>query len=154
MYPGRRALSAAWLVGALAACQRAPAPEPTGAGPSHDAGAVSGDTLWGSAWTLEDIAGAGVIDDAQATLEFPAAGKVAGRGSCNRYFGTVEVTGDHIRFGPLGATRMACAEAVMDQETRYLKQLEAARRFAVEGDVLRIYAAESSPSLRFTRQSR
>ncbi|HEU4953297.1 MAG TPA: META domain-containing protein [Gemmatimonadales bacterium] len=112
------------------------------------------DTLWGSAWVLEDIGGAGVIDDARATLEFPSVGKVAGRGSCNRFFGTVEVTGDRIKFSPLGATRMACPEAVMDQETRYLKQLQAAEHFAVEKDVLRIYSAQSTPALRFIRESR
>ena len=114
---------------------------------------MSTGSLVGSAWVLEDIAGAGVIDDAKATLEFADSGKVAGRGSCNRFFGTVEVTGDRIRFGHLGATRMACPEAVMDQETRYLKRLETAERFAVAGKFLRIFSAESAPSLRFTRES-
>ena len=80
------------------------------------------------------------------------AGKVAGRGSCNRFFGTVEVTGDRIQFSPFGATRMACPEAIMDQETRYFKQLQAAERFAIEGDVLRIYSGESTPALRFIRE--
>ena len=40
--------------------------------PSGGSGA---DTLWGSAWVLEDIAGAGIIDNARATLEFATAGK-------------------------------------------------------------------------------
>jgi hypothetical protein len=36
--------------------------------------------LQGTTWRLEDLGGAGVLDGAEATLEFPAAGKVAGRG--------------------------------------------------------------------------
>jgi len=151
----RHATLATLAITALAAaCRPSSTPTPAGGGPPHDSAAVSTESLAGSAWALEDIGGAGVIDDAKATLEFPDSGKVAGRGSCNRFFGTVAVTGDRIRFGHLGATRMACPEAVMDQETRYLKRLETAERFAVAGDVLRIYSAESAPSLRFIRESR
>jgi heat shock protein HslJ len=94
-----------------------------------------------------------VIDNAGATLEFPEPGKVAGRGSCNRFFGAVEVEGSRIHLAPLGTTRMACADAVMDQERRYLEQLQRAERFAVEGGVLRIYGPDSAASLRFTREN-
>jgi putative lipoprotein len=80
--------------------------------------------LWGTSWVLESIGRAAAIDDAQATLEFPEEGKTAGRGSCNHFFGSVTVTDSTIAFGPLGATRMACAEVVMGQETRYLKALQ------------------------------
>ncbi len=100
---------------------------------------------------LEDIGGAGVIDDARATLEFPERGKAAGRGSCNQFFGSVEITGPAIAFGPLGSTRMACAEAVMNQESRYLKALQDAERYSVEGSVLLVYAKGMEQPLRFTR---
>lgn len=110
--------------------------------------------LTGSSWVLEEIGGAGVIDDARATLEFPETGKVSGRGSCNRFFGPVEQNGDRLHLGPLGTTRMACPEAVMDQERRYLERLQAAERLQMVGTVLRIYAGGATPALRFTRAPR
>jgi heat shock protein HslJ len=85
--------------------------------------------LSGSEWLLEDLAGARVLDNVQATLTFPDSGKTAGNGSCNRFFGSVEIHGDAIHFGPLASSRMACPEAQMNQETKYLQALQAAERF-------------------------
>jgi len=73
-----------------------------------------------------------VIDNVQATLAFPEAGKVSGNGSCNRFFGPAEINGNAVKLGPLGSTRKACPEAVMNQETKYLNALQAADRFELE----------------------
>jgi putative lipoprotein len=113
-------------------------------------GSPAQDQLSG-AWLLEDIGGTGVIDNAQATLEFPEPGRAAGRGSCNQFSGSVTVTGSALAFGPLASTQMACAPAVMDQESRYLKALQAAERYALEGAYLLIYAKGVEKPLRFTR---
>jgi putative lipoprotein len=117
--------------------------------PVQGAGPASPPPLAG-AWRLEDLAGTGVIDDALATLEFTEPGRVSGRGSCNQFSGPVTVTGSAISFGPLVSTMMACAEAVMNQETRYLKALQGADRFALEGPYLLIYAKGIEKPLRFT----
>jgi hypothetical protein len=66
--------------------------------------------LTGTEWLPEDLGGAGVIDNIQATLTFPEAEKTAGKGSCNRFFGPAEISGSAIKLGPLGSTRMACPE--------------------------------------------
>lgn len=108
--------------------------------------------LMGTAWRLEDLGGAGVVDRAEATLQFTEAGKVAGSGSCNRFFGTASVSRDSITFGPLGSTRMACAEAVQMQEGRYLKALQDAERFTFDGTVLLIYSKGMEKPLRFIRK--
>ncbi|MBA3345455.1 MAG: META domain-containing protein, partial [Gemmatimonadales bacterium] len=110
-------------------------------------------SLWETSWVLEDVAGTGVLDAARATLEFPESGKVAGRGSCNRFFGSVEINGESITFGPLGSTRMACVEAVMNQEVKYLKTLQDAERYAVEGTTLWIHTKAMDRALRFTRET-
>jgi putative lipoprotein len=110
--------------------------------------------IWGTKWLLEDLGGAGVLDRVQATLEFIEAGKVAGHGSCNRFFGAVEISGESINFSSLGSTRMSCAEAVMMQESNYLKALEGAERFTFDGSVLLIYSKEMDEPLRFTRPER
>ena len=107
--------------------------------------------LVGSEWLLEDLGGAGVIDNIQATLSFPEAGKAAGSGSCNRFFGPAEITGSAIKLGPLGSTRMACPEAVMNQEKKYLDALEAAERFEWKEPYLLIYCKGFEKPLRFTK---
>lgn len=109
-------------------------------------------SLTASEWLLEDLAGTGVLDNIHATLAFPETGKVAGNGSCNRFFGTAQSSADSITFGPLGSTRMACPPAVMDQETRYLKALAAARRFEWHDTQLLLYSDGYDKPLRFTRK--
>ena len=91
--------------------------------------------------------------DARATLEFREPGRVSGRGSCNQFSGPVTVTGSEISFGPLVSTMMACAEVVRNQETRYLKALQDAERFALEGPYLLIYAKGVEKPLRFTHET-
>jgi putative lipoprotein len=103
-------------------------------------------------WVLEDIGGTGVTDNARATLEFRDSARVAGRGSCNQFSGPVTVGDSTISFGPLASTRMACAEAVMNQETRYFKALADAERYTIEGPALLIYARGMDRPLRFTRE--
>lgn len=108
-------------------------------------------SLSGSAWLLEDLGGHGVIDNVQATLTFPETGKIAGNGSCNRFFGPSERSGDHLKIGPLGSTRMACPEAVMKQETKYLAALQAANHFEWKNPYLLVYCKGWEKPLRFTR---
>jgi putative lipoprotein len=62
----------------------------------HGEGSSGGAVLLGTAWRLEDLRGMGVVDRVEATLEFPEKGKVAGKGSCNRFFGTIEISGSAI----------------------------------------------------------
>lgn len=114
------------------------------------AGGTSG--LSGTAWRLEDLGGAGVLDRAEATLEFPEAGRVAGSGSCNRFFGSVEISGESIRFGQMGSTRMACPEAVGMQEDKYLKALQDAERYTLDGPMLLVYSKGMEKPLRFMRK--
>jgi putative lipoprotein len=105
--------------------------------------------LLGTRWLLEDLGGAGVIDEASATLEFPEPGKVEGSGSCNRFFGTVSIDGTAISIHPLGTTRMACAEAVAMQEVSYIRALQSAERFVLQRTALLIYVRGMQDPLRF-----
>jgi heat shock protein HslJ len=47
---------------------------------------------------------------------------------------------------------MACLEAVMNQEAKYLKALQDAERFELEGSTLRITCRGMEQPLRFVRQ--
>jgi putative lipoprotein len=91
-------------------------------------------TLFGTTWLAEDINGGGVIDNAQSTFSVASDGRVSGRGACNGYFAQAEVKGDKIKIGKAGATMMACAPALMDQERKFLAALEEAATFRIDGD--------------------
>jgi heat shock protein HslJ len=109
-------------------------------------------SLIGTEWVLRDLAGTPALDTPQATLQFPEAGRVAGSGSCNRFTGSIEVSGTSLKFGPLASTRMACMNnGVSDQEDRYLKALGAATRYALENGDLLIYSDAVAKPLRFAR---
>jgi heat shock protein HslJ len=109
-------------------------------------------SLVGTEWVLRDLAGAPALDAPQATLEFPEAGHAAGNGSCNRFTGSVEISGTSLKFGPLASTRMACmTPGVSDQEDLYLKALGAATRYALENGDLLIYSDAVAKPLRFAR---
>jgi heat shock protein HslJ len=110
-------------------------------------------SLASSEWLLEDLVGLGVIDNIQATLTFPEASKVAGNGSCNRFFGPAEVSGDAIKLGPLASSRMMCPEAVMNQEMKYMNALQTAEHFEWKDPYLLIYCKGFEKPLRFTRMT-
>jgi heat shock protein HslJ len=109
-------------------------------------------TLVGTAWRLEDLGGAGVLDRVEATLEFPEAGRVSGQASCNRFFGFWEASGATLTIARLGATKKLCTPAMMEQESKYLSALEGAERFAIEGTTLKVHAKGLDQPMRFVRK--
>lgn len=122
-----------------------------GAGPRADVPDVQPATPAGR-WLAEDIRGGGVLDRVQSTLEIASDGTVSGSGGCNRYSGRAGITGPGIQFGPLAATRMACAPALMGQEARFLEALGEARGWRVDGARRKLYllGANGVPLLRFS----
>ncbi len=113
---------------------------------------MSAAPLVGSEWRLDAIGDARALERAPATLAFPEAGRVAGQGSCNRFFGSYTLMSDRIAFGQLGSTRMACLDAAVgEQEARYLDALQKAERVEVEGATMRLHVRGMAQPLRFTR---
>ena len=93
--------------------------------------------LAGTAWLAQDIDGSAVLGGVQSTLVFDAAQRISGRAACNQYFGTVERgEGGILRLKPAGTTRMACPDAVMAQERRFLDTLGAVTAYRTEGGAL------------------
>ena len=109
--------------------------------------------LWGSEWLLQDLGGQPAMAQPAATLGFPQSGQAAGHGSCNRFFGTVEIESDRIRFGPLASTKMACMGGASQQETRYLSALQKAQRYEVKDGSLLIHVEGMAQPLRFSRSA-
>jgi heat shock protein HslJ len=109
-------------------------------------------SLPGSDWVLVDLAGTPALPGGKATLAFPDVGRVAGNASCNRFTGTILLTGEAIKMGPLASTRMACVDNdVSKQEDMYLKALGSATRYEYKDPYLLIYADGFDKPLKFTR---
>jgi heat shock protein HslJ len=95
-----------------------------------------------------------VLRDTSLTLEFSDAepgtdARVAGSAGCNRFFGafTQGAQGDDaIAIGPLASTRKLCPapEGVMEQEAQFLKALETAATWRMDGDKLELRTAEGA----------
>ena len=96
---------------------------------SHDAASP----LAGLEWMIEDIAGRGVINDSPASLQFLPEGRLAGSASCNRLIGSYARKDDALSIEPVGATMMACPQALMDQERRLLDLLPQVTRYKIDG---------------------
>lgn len=99
------------------------------------AGAVDLSSLAGSEW--------GFGDGDPRMVQFRSAGKLAGHGGCNRFFGTYrQYDGGKLAIGPLGATRMACAGEVMEREQAFFALLERTARAEASHLVLKLLDAE------------
>jgi heat shock protein HslJ len=107
--------------------------------------------LAGTAWQLQLLGTQGAIETQQPTLEFNKGNKVGGSGSCNRFTGTVTISGKAIAFSPLAATKMACADALNRQETTYFAALQQAEWFLISGTTLTIYTRSMDQPLVFFR---
>jgi heat shock protein HslJ len=106
--------------------------------------------LAGTSWRAETIMGRPVIDSSASTITFEADGRVHGRGGCNRYFGSSTIDGARLALGQLGSTRMACPEALMEQETRFFQALQGAERWTIdEHGLLLIYSTGTEEPSRF-----
>ena len=107
--------------------------------------------LSGTGWQLQTLGASRVLAQAQPTLEFARPDKVSGSGSCNRFNGSVTVSGKSITFGPLASTRMACADAINQQESLYFKALAQAQWFTIGGTTLTLYTRAMDEPLVFSR---
>lgn len=118
--------------------------------------------LVGTRWVLESLAGPGgetvpALPDREVTAEF-SDGRLSGNGGCNNYFGGYTVDGANLSVGQVGSTMMACMpEAIMQQESRYFANLQAAATYTITdgrlmisnaaGDVILTLAATEPISL-------
>lgn len=85
--------------------------------------------LAGSEWRPIEIDGVEIAEDSDVFVRFADGGRVEGSGGCNRFFGSYEIDGDGIAFGPLAATQMLCPDPAMANETLLFDALARAKRF-------------------------
>jgi len=115
--------------------------------------AVPAASLIGTSWLAEEIDEQRVLERVGSTLSFDSAQRISGQAACNRYFGALELGQGTIRLKPAGTTRMACAPAVMDQESRFLAALGAASAFRREAGKLVLLDETGRARVRLTARS-
>ncbi len=115
-------------------------------------------TLAGTTWQVtayNDGASAmvSVLKGTTPTLAFAVDGTLSGTGGCNRLTGSFTASEGAVKIGPLGSTKMACAEpkGVMEQEARILAALETAATYAIEGSRLEMRTAGDAVAVQFNR---
>lgn len=114
---------------------------------SVDNGDSSVVILDGTSWVLRgyetgDIFEA-VADNSEITLDF-INGEIAGSAGCNRYFSTYTQTDNQLTLGAIGSTRMACQDAVVQQEIRFFEGLASVSMVIMDGTSLKIQIGEDT----------
>ncbi len=104
----------------------------------------------GTIWAATTINGQSIIEGSEVLLGI-APGRIGGFSGCNTYFGPVETNRNEVAVGPIGSTRIACAEELMNQETEFLGALESAATVSIENDEMTVYNDAGDIILTFSR---
>ncbi|MFN3387685.1 MAG: META domain-containing protein [Allosphingosinicella sp.] len=100
-------------------------------------------------WAAVDVNGVPVTGTAP-TMRLGQ--RASGHGGCNSWSADYDLRSrDGIRFGPVAATKMACAPEVMEQERRFLTVVEYAQGYSVYGDGSLSLIAGDGRAVRFRR---
>lgn len=112
--------------------------------------------LSGTAWVVTGYnngqqAVVSVIAGTELTADFGADGALSGSAGCNRYTATYEAAGTSLKIGPVGSTRMACADpaGAMTQEMQFLQALETAATYRLDGGRLELRTADGALAVTF-----
>ena len=92
--------------------------------------------LTGKQWRPVFVGAEPVAADAGLHVRFESDGNIRGHGGCNGFFGSLEKTDAGVKVGPLGSTKMACPEPIMNLEQNFLESLQATTTFEVNGERL------------------
>ncbi len=110
--------------------------------------------LEGPKWQLVDVSDEPVSPQAgerRPSMTFDATDKQAsGFAGCNNFFGSYELDGSSLKFGPVGTTRMFCEGAAGEIEMRFMESLEQARTWELKDSALLLLDG-SKVLARFTR---
>jgi heat shock protein HslJ len=84
------------------------------------------------------------VPGSRITAEFNE-GRVSGTGGCNAYSAAYEAKNGELTISAAISTMMMCSpQAIMDQESAYLKALQAAAAFKIDADQLTISDANGA----------
>ena len=105
------------------------------------------DPLAGTRWNVVNYNnGQGIvtlIPGTSADLAFGADGQATGNAGCNSFFGPYRASGNSLSVGPLGSSSRLCPdpEGLMEQEAQFLRTLQSAASFRIDGNTMEIQNA-------------
>ena len=109
----------------------------------------------GAQWYLVEVSGSPISSMAEEKQPHimldPVEKKGTGFSGCNNFFGSYELEGSLLKFGPVGATRMACPDLEMGLETEVFKALDQTRSWKMQGKEL-LFLNGSNVLARFTQE--
>jgi len=109
--------------------------------------------LVGRTWVAEEVSGEPSAEGVTSTMVVSDDGRVSGNAGCNGYFGSVIIDGAGMSFGNLGATKMACPDPMMTQESRLLAALDNTRGYRLENGSLFLLGGAGDVLVRFVEAS-
>lgn len=115
---------------------------------------AAADGVQGAEWVVEDVSGAGIVDRSRVTMKFAPDGQLSGKAGCNGYGAGYDMTKDRLKVGPIRATRMACAPALMAQEAAFLDVLGAVAVFRLRSDGALVLSDSAGRTILARREAR
>lgn len=97
-----------------------------------------GSSLTGVSWRPEVVGAESMPEDSGMFVRFEVDGSFKGNGGCNSFFGSLEQSESGVSVGPIGATRMACPEPIMNRETAFITALQTTKQFELGRDSLQL----------------
>ncbi|HZB43315.1 MAG TPA: META domain-containing protein [Ilumatobacter sp.] len=110
--------------------------------------------LGGTIWILDNESIDVEVPDGteEVTIAFSTDGSFAGHVACNNYTGGYATADDGgITASNVAVTEQACEPDVMAVQTTYLSDLGLVAEFEIDGDELRLKAADGAELLRYDR---
>ena len=80
-------------------------------------------SLNNTSWTVQSVAGRGLMEYLSLTLNFKNNSEVEGFSGCNRFKGQYEIINSQLEVGPLASSRKHCSKVIMYQEHLLLNEL-------------------------------
>jgi len=108
-----------------------------------------GAAVTGISWRAVNVGDEAIPEDAGLTLLFEVDGSIKGNGGCNSFFGSLQQSDSGIEVGPLGGTRMACPEMIMNRETAFMNAVQRLRDFRTGGDGMSLLDEDGNVLARF-----
>ncbi len=103
-----------------------------------------GAELTGVNWRPVSVGDQEIPEDSGMHVLFEVDGSLKGHGGCNRFFGSLEKSDSGIAVGPLGGTRMACPEEIMDREMAFMDAVQKTRDFQSGSDRMSLIDADGN----------
>ena len=113
---------------------------------------MSVDIIEGVTWILDSQAIDGemvAVPDRALVSLLMVDGQAGGQGGCNSYFGSYELDGSALSFGPIGSTMMACLPPLMDLEQAYFANLAQVASLVATGGTMALLDAAGNTVLEF-----